>query len=101
MPSSTTNNDTAGHRTQTSTFNWDDNNVTYKDPKQEAMDVEVPKEAGWKRIGSEHCKSTVKRGKTNGKVELNTRGGDPISGRADESLRQSCFGLRVWLQDRH
>eukprot|EP00957_Ditylum_brightwellii_P189806 14449841-Ditylum_brightwellii.AAC.1 len=36
------------------------------------MEVEVNKEAGWKRIGSDHHKSIAKRGETNGKVKLNT-----------------------------
>eukprot|EP00957_Ditylum_brightwellii_P154378 11747432-Ditylum_brightwellii.AAC.1 len=74
MPSSPTNNDSAVHGTQTSTFSWDDNDDAYEDLEQEAMDVEVPKEVGWKRIWSERRKSTIKRGKTNGKVELNTKG---------------------------
>eukprot|EP00957_Ditylum_brightwellii_P075649 5749123-Ditylum_brightwellii.AAC.1 len=64
MPSLPTNNDASAHRTQTSTFSWDDNDDAYEDPEQEAK---VPKEAGWKQIGSKYRKSTVKRGKTNGK----------------------------------
>eukprot|EP00957_Ditylum_brightwellii_P068224 5179193-Ditylum_brightwellii.AAC.1 len=71
MPSSATNNDAPAQGTQTSVFSWDDNDNASEDSEQEAMEVEVNKEAGWKRIGSTWHKSMVKRGETNGKVKLN------------------------------
>eukprot|EP00957_Ditylum_brightwellii_P074434 5655380-Ditylum_brightwellii.AAC.1 len=77
MSSSTTNNDAPAQGTQTSAFSWDGDGDASEDPEQEVMEVEVNKEAGWKRIGSDCHKSMVKRGKTNGKVELNTEKESP------------------------
>eukprot|EP00957_Ditylum_brightwellii_P169869 12928992-Ditylum_brightwellii.AAC.1 len=57
MPSSATNNDASAQGTQTSAFSWDKDDNASEDSEQEAMEVEVNKEAG---------------GKTNGKVDLNT-----------------------------
>eukprot|EP00957_Ditylum_brightwellii_P182237 13883777-Ditylum_brightwellii.AAC.1 len=72
MPSSATNNDAPAQETQTSAFSWDNNDDASEDSKQEAMEVKVNKEAGWKRMGSDRHKNMVKRGKTNKKVKLNT-----------------------------
>eukprot|EP00957_Ditylum_brightwellii_P042784 3239706-Ditylum_brightwellii.AAC.1 len=62
------------------------------------MEEEVIKEVGWKRIGSDWHKSIVKRGKTNGKVELNTEeelpeeenlsAGDMMKARGETALDQ-------------
>eukprot|EP00957_Ditylum_brightwellii_P018033 1359226-Ditylum_brightwellii.AAC.1 len=72
MPYSATNNDAPAQGTQTSAFSWDNHDNASEDSEQEAKEVEVKKEAGWKRIGSNQHKSIVKRRETNRKVKLNT-----------------------------
>eukprot|EP00957_Ditylum_brightwellii_P104713 7980317-Ditylum_brightwellii.AAC.1 len=67
MLSSATNNDAPVQGTQTSAFSWDKDDDASEDSEQASMEVEVNKEAGWKRIGSDRHRNMIKRGETNGK----------------------------------